>query len=56
MILNFNEIYGISLYDIQGKVVRKIENINQDRFILNSGNISSGVYWLMVNNHPEINL
>jgi hypothetical protein len=53
-ILNFNEIYDISLYDIQGKIVHKIENINQDRFILNSGNISSGVYWLMVNNHPEI--
>ena len=53
-ILNFNEIYDISLYDIQGKVVRQIENINQESFILNSGNISNGVYWLMVNNHPEI--
>ena len=53
-ILNFYEIYGISLYDIQGKVVRKIENINQESLILNRGNISKGVYWLMVNNHPEI--
>ena len=54
MILNFNHVYDITLYDIQGKVVRQIENLNQDRFILNSENISSGVYWLMVNNHPEI--
>ena len=30
-ILNFNEIYDIFLYDIQGKLVHKIENINQDQ-------------------------
>ena len=53
-VLNFNQRYGASLYDIQGKVVRQIENINQERFILNSKNISKGVYWLMINNHPEI--
>ena len=53
-VLNFNQRYGASLYDIQGKVVRQIENINQERFILNSENISKGVYWLMINNHPEI--
>ena len=39
-VLNFNENYDITLYDIQGKVVRKIDNINQESLILNSGNIS----------------
>ena len=52
--MNLNENYDITLYDIQGKVVRKIDNINHESLILNSGNISKGVYWLMVNNHPEI--
>ena len=53
-ISNLNSEYSISLYDIQGKVVLTMNNLKKNKLVISSENISRGIYWFTINNHPEI--
>ena len=53
-IFNLNSEYSISIYDIQGKIIRRMEHLKENKFVISSENISRGIYWLTINNHPEI--
>ena len=53
-IYNLNSEYSISLYDIQGKVVLTMNNLKKNKLVISSENISRGIYWFTINNHPEI--
>jgi hypothetical protein len=53
-IINFEGIYNVSIRDIQGKIVHKLNNLYDNHFTLRSSSISRGVYWVVLDNHPTI--
>ena len=52
--VNFEGIYDVSIRDIQGKIVYKLNNLSNNQFTLSSSSISRGVYWVFLDNHPTI--
>lgn len=53
-IINFEGVYDVSIRDIKGKLVHKLNNLSDNYFTLKSSCISSGVYWVFLDNHPTI--
>ena len=53
-VVNYKGIYDISIRDIQGKIIYKLNNLSNNKFTLNSSSISRGVYWVVLDNHPAI--
>lgn len=45
------EISTIKLFDIQGRIIKNINSINSVEFDLNVSNLTSGVYFISVNNN-----
>ncbi len=43
-----NRIQGIQLFDLSGRVLRTVRNINQERYQLDRGNLQSGVYFVKI--------
>lgn len=52
--VNFEGIYDVSIRDVQGKIVYKLNNLSNNQFTLSSSSISRGVYWVILDNHPTI--
>ena len=53
-IINFEGVYDVSIIDIQGKLIFKLNNLFDNYFTLKSSSIKSGVYWVVLDNHPTI--
>ena len=53
-IINFEGVYDVSIIDIQGKIIFKLNNLFDNYFTLKSSSIKSGVYWVVLDNHPTI--
>ena len=53
-ITNFEGLYDITIRDIQGKIVHKLNNLSDNNFTFQSNTISRGVYWVILDNHPRI--
>ena len=53
-LINFEDLYDVSIRDIQGKIVHKLYNLSNNHFTLRSSIISRGVYWVILDNHPTI--
>ena len=53
-VINFEGLYDVSVRDIHGKIVLKLNNLSDNQFTLRSSSISSGVYWVILENHPII--
>lgn len=49
-----NLVSSIAIYNIQGKIVKKIEGINSDRFLVNREGLHSGTYFLIIQNESQI--
>ena len=52
--VNFEGFFNVSIRDVQGKIVYKLDNLSDNQFTLNSNSISRGVYWVFLDNHPTI--
>lgn len=44
-----NSPYSLTIIDLQGKPVKKINNVIKDRIILNRENLKSGIYFIQIN-------
>ena len=53
-IINFKGFFNVTIRDIQGKIVYKLDNLSDNYFTINSNSISRGVYWVFLDNHPTI--
>ena len=53
-VINFEGLYDVSIRDIQGKIVHKLDNLSDNYFTLRNTSISRGVYWVVLDNHPTI--
>ena len=49
-----NGPYSYTLNDISGRIVFQVNNQQTKSFSLKNNNYPSGIYWLIINSHPEI--
>ena len=53
-VTNFKGLYDVTIRDIQGKIVHKLNNLSNNYFTFQSNIMSRGVYWVILDNYPVI--
>ena len=49
-----NESYNLSIIDLNGQIVRQINNIKENRLIIKKENLNAGLYYFILRNDKEI--
>jgi hypothetical protein len=43
-----SKIKGIVVYDVNGRVIRSVKNVNTNQFVLQRNNMPNGIYYVQI--------